>query len=126
VFSALLAFAASDAAAQGLPPPAAPERLLVAMDRDPFEVSPQLREGNNNRRIVRQDGAALNQLLRLHAIVRGPEGGIAKIQIGKDKPIVVRDGDELDVGGIRYIVAVEADGLMLRGAGAPQYKMQVR
>ncbi|MDR0717344.1 MAG: hypothetical protein LBF50_08005 [Azoarcus sp.] len=108
--------------------PDAPERAIDATirDRDPFEVSPRLREGNSrNNRPNMQEGMALNQLLRLRAVVRGPEGGIAKIQSGNNT-LVVRDGDEIDVNGIRYTVYVEADGLMLRGAGAPQYKMLVR
>jgi hypothetical protein len=108
--------------------PDAPERAIdnVIRDRDPFEVSPRLREDNaRNNRAGMQEGMALNQSLRLRAVVRGPEGGIAKIQSG-GTTLIVRDGDEIDVNGIRYTVYVEADGLMLRGAGAPQYKMLVR
>lgn len=98
-----------------------------APERDPFEVSPRLREnsGRAPSRFGPQEGMKLNQLLRLRAVVRGPEGGIAKIESGRDV-IVVRDGDELDVNNIRYTVTVEADGVLLRGAGAPQYKMLVR
>jgi hypothetical protein len=97
-----------------------------APERDPFEVSPRLRESSGRApRFSQQEGMRLNQLLRLRAVVRGPEGGIAKIQSGRNV-IVVRDGDELDVNNIRYTVTVEADGVLLRGAGAPQYKMLVR
>ncbi|MDR0702500.1 MAG: hypothetical protein LBF61_08885 [Azoarcus sp.] len=107
----------------------APPRTSItpdAPDRDPFEVSPRLREGNARAsRFGPQEGMRLNQMLRLRAAVRGPRGGIAKIESGKDV-IVVQDGDELDVNNIRYTVTVEADGVMLRGAGAPQYKMLVR
>lgn len=103
--------------------PDAPARDASALpERDPFEVSPRLREGGGRDARL---GLALNQALRLRAVVRTPEGGIAKIESGKDS-LVVRDGDELDVNGIRYTVKVEADGLVLRGAGAPQYKMQIR
>jgi hypothetical protein len=93
-------------------------------ERDPFEVSPRLRESGGRNRSA-PDGMALSQALRLRAVVRGVDGGIAKIQSGQDT-IIVRDGDELDVNGIRYTVKVEADGLVLRGSGAPQYKMLVR
>jgi hypothetical protein len=107
----------------------APPRTSItpnAPERDPFEVSPRLREGNTRSpRFSQQEGMALSQLLRLRAVVRGPAGGIAKIESGKDV-IVVHDGDELDVNNIRYTVTVEADGVLLRGAGAPQYKMLVR
>ena len=97
-----------------------------APERDPFEVSPRLRESSGRApRFNQQEGMRLNQILRLRAVVRGPEGGIAKIQSGRNV-IVVRDGDELDVNNIRYTVTVEADGVLLRGAGAPQYKMLVR
>jgi hypothetical protein len=97
-----------------------------APDRDPFEVSPRLREsGGRTSRFGPQEGMALSQILRLRAVVRGPDGGIAKIESGRDV-IIVRDGDELDVNNIRYTVTVEADGVLLRGAGAPQYKMLVR
>ncbi|MDR1661938.1 MAG: hypothetical protein LBR95_05880 [Azoarcus sp.] len=107
----------------------APPRTSItpnAPERDPFEVSPRLRAGNARApRFDQQEGMTLSQILRLRAVVRGPQGGIAKIESGKDV-IVVRDGDELDVNNIRYTVTVEADGVSLRGAGAPQYKMLVR
>jgi hypothetical protein len=97
-----------------------------ASDRDPFEVSPRLRESSGRAsRFNQQEGMALSQILRLRAVVRGPDGGIAKIESGRDV-IIVRDGDELDVNNVRYTVTVEADGVLLRGAGAPQYKMLVR
>lgn len=99
-------------------------RASGGTERDPFEVSPRLRESGRNRSTM-PDGMALNQALRLRAVVRGVDGSIAKIQSGQDT-IIVRDGDELDVNGIRYTVKVEADGLVLRGSGAPQYKMLVR
>jgi hypothetical protein len=98
---------------------ASPGAVPALPMRDPFEVSPRLREGNGRfSGFGQQEGMRLNQMLRLRAVVRGPRGGIAKIESGKDV-IVVHDGDELDVNNIRYTVTVEADGVMLRGAGAP-------
>ena len=106
--------------------PDAPRPAFDEAERDPFEVSPRLREGNSRaRRAGAQEGMALNRALRLVAVVRGPGGGLAKVKSGQEE-LVVRDGDELDVNGIRYTVTVEADGLTLRGAGAPQHKMLVR
>jgi hypothetical protein len=95
-------------------------------ERDPFEVSPQLRESNARApRVGPREGMTLSQILRLRAVVRGPDGGIAKIESGKDT-LVVHDGDELDVNDIRYTVKIEADGVRLHGSGAPQYKLLVR
>jgi hypothetical protein len=105
--------------------PDAPRRAIDEVERDPFEVSPRLRESAARSPRVDDGGMKLDRMLRLLAVVRGPEGGIAKIESGKET-FVVRDGDELDVNDIRYTVKVEADGVVLRGAGAPQYKMQVR
>jgi len=95
-------------------------------ERDPFEVSSQLRESNVRApRVGPGEGMTLSQILRLRAVVRGPDGGIAKIESGKDT-IIVHDGDELDVNDIRYTVKIEADGVRLHGSGAPQYKLLVR
>ncbi|MDR2688306.1 MAG: hypothetical protein LBB76_00940 [Azoarcus sp.] len=98
-----------------------------APERDPFEVSPQLREsGPRNSRVGgMQEGMVLNLNLRLKAMVRGPEGGMAQVQ-SSNGIFTVYEGDELEVNGIRYTVHIERDGLLLRGAGAPQYKMRVR
>lgn len=108
---------------------ATPPKVSITPDmpgRDPFEVSPRLREdGGRSFRLGQQEGMVLSKNLRLRAVVRGPQGGIAKMESGNDV-IIVRDGDELNVNDIRYTVTVEADGVLLRGAGAPQYKMLVR
>jgi hypothetical protein len=122
----------SEGGARFAPQAIAPPRTSIAPgpsdtpERDPFEVSPRLREDSGRTsRFSQQGGMALSQILRLRAVVRGPQGGIAKIQSGKNV-IIVRDGDEIDVNNIRYTVTVEADGVLLHGAGAPQYKMLVR
>jgi hypothetical protein len=116
------------------PPAAAPAATTTpataptaSVERDPFEVSPQLRESGLRARTGGGlgDNGALNRTLRIRAMARGPEGGIAQIEAGKDV-ITVRDGDELVVDGIRYTVHIERDSLVLRGAGAPQFKMLVR
>jgi hypothetical protein len=104
--------------------PDAPIRAVGNLERDPFEVSPQLRE-SRNRRVAQGDGVTISRSLRLRALARGPSGGVAQIQAGREV-LLVHDGDDLDVDGIRYTVHVEADGLVLRGAGAPQYKLLVR
>ncbi|MDR1351386.1 MAG: hypothetical protein LBJ59_11565 [Zoogloeaceae bacterium] len=105
--------------------PDAPNRLIDTLERDPFEVSPQLREGGRNRRVSQAEGVSISRNLRLRALARGNSGGVAQIQSGREI-LTVHDGDELDVDGIRYTVRVEPDGLVLRGAGAPQYRMLVR
>jgi hypothetical protein len=105
--------------------PDAPNRLIDTIERDPFEVSPQLREGGRRGRISRTEGVHINRNLRLRALARGANGGVAQIQAGREI-LTVHDGDELDVDGIRYTIHVEKEGLVLRGAGAPQYKMLVR
>lgn len=120
---ALFAAPASSAFANSAP------LTTATPERDPFEVSPQLREGNRRNRhggfSGTQEGVVLSRNLHLKAIARGPAGGIAQIQSGRDV-LTLRDGDELDVEGMRYTVHVEQDGLVLRGAGAPQFKLLVR
>ncbi|MDR2164879.1 MAG: hypothetical protein LBO79_04460 [Zoogloeaceae bacterium] len=106
--------------------PDAPNRFIDTVERDPFEVSPQLRAGGRNRRIGQMESVTISRALRLRALARGPSGGVAKIQLGRGEIITVYDGDDLDVDGIRYTVRVERDGLVLRGSGAPQYRMLVR
>ncbi|MDR0529001.1 MAG: hypothetical protein LBG69_05255 [Zoogloeaceae bacterium] len=116
-------------------PPAAlsaePSRGAASMEiaRDPFEVSARLRESKVTvGRSGQREGTVLSKHLRLKAVVRGPGGAIAKIESGVTgkETFIVQDGDELELDGVRYIVKVEADGLTLSGAGAPQYKMLIR
>ena len=107
-------------------PEATPAPAVAA--RDPFEVSPQLRESSLRNRpgsTLGGAGGAINRHLRIRAMARGPEGGIAQLEAGKDV-VTVRDGDELVVDGIPYTVHVERDGLLLRGSAAPQFRMLVR
>lgn len=120
---------------RGGPPPAAPaasptpaSSAQAGIERDPFEVSPQLRESSLRNRpgsTLGGAGGAINRHLRIRAMARGPEGGIAQLEAGKDV-VTVRDGDELVVDGIPYTVHVERDGLLLRGSAAPQFRMLVR
>jgi hypothetical protein len=101
---------------------AAPEII----ERDPFEVSPRLRElPPAAPRHGATDGAPLGQNMRLRAVVRTPAGSVAKIE-SSNLSMTVRDGDELDIGGIRYQVTVEAESVMLRGVSSPQYRMQIK
>lgn len=114
-------------AASPTPAPAAPA-AQAGIERDPFEVSPQLRESSLRNRpgsTLGGAGGAINRHLRIRAMARGPEGGIAQLEAGKDV-VTVRDGDELVVDGIPYTVHVERDGLLLRGSAAPQFRMLVR
>lgn len=114
-------------AASPPPAPAAPA-AQAGIERDPFEVSPQLRESSLRNRpgsTLGGAGGAINRHLRIRAMARGPEGGIAQLEAGKEV-VTVRDGDELVVDGIPYTVHVERDGLLLRGSAAPQFRMLVR
>lgn len=114
-------------AASPTPAPAAPA-AQAGSERDPFEVSPQLRESSLRNRpgsTLGGAGGAINRHLRIRAMARGPEGGIAQLEAGKEV-VTVRDGDELVVDGIPYTVHVERDGLLLRGSAAPQFRMLVR
>jgi hypothetical protein len=115
------------ATAPSVPPATPPANTAASLERDPFEVSSQLRESGMRARAggTLGDAGALNRNLRIRAMARGPAGGIAQIEAGKDV-ITVRDGDELVVDGIRYTVHIERDSLVLRGAGAPQFRMLVR
>ncbi|MDR2625848.1 MAG: hypothetical protein LBC37_05905 [Zoogloeaceae bacterium] len=117
--------AANPAPSRAAPPSPETSTAREIPERDPFEVSPRLLEARPRSRLPTGDSAALARNLRLRALARGPAGGVAQIQSGREL-LTVHDGDELDVDGIRYTVRLEADGLVLRGAGAPQYRLQVR
>ncbi|MDR1889607.1 MAG: hypothetical protein LBQ81_09570 [Zoogloeaceae bacterium] len=103
-------------------------------ERDPFELPPALspRKGNNDgisSGFLTDGGLSLNRSWRLKALARGPSGGIAQIQSGREV-ITVYDGDKVNLDGMAYTVRVEADGLILRfvpnDPGNQQIDMRVR
>lgn len=101
--------------------------MMPNIERDPFEVSPRLREGHSRigTDSYMENAALLKRELKLKALARGHGGGVAQIQWNKEI-ITANDGDELEFDGNRYLVKIDGDGLLLRGTSAPQYKIRVR
>lgn len=103
-------------------------------ERDPFEVSPRLREANPRSLATGAGGSRISRAWRLKALVSGPLGRIAQITSMQDDPtmeaMTVRDRDEVDFEGQRYVVKMlpemRPDHVELTGKGAPQLKVIIR
>lgn len=103
---------------------------VASVDRDPFEVSPRLRESGPRGITTGAGGSRISRTWRLKALVSGPLGRIAQITSLQDDPtmeaMTIRDKDEMDFEGQRYQVGVHADHVELTGKGAPQLKVIIR
>ncbi|MBN8284198.1 hypothetical protein [Zoogloea sp.] len=103
---------------------------VASVDRDPFEVSPRLREVSPRVTAPGVGGSRISRSWRLKALASGPLGRIAQITSTQDDPtmeaMTVRDKDEIDFEGQRYVVSVHADRVELIGKGAPQLKVIIR
>jgi hypothetical protein len=91
------------AAASGLP------------ERDPFEASPTLlSEGEASKRraniSIRTPNDAVFRALKLKALVRAKDGGVAQLTSGREL-LTLYDGDEIALEGRRYKVGIHPDGV---------------
>ncbi len=111
------------------PPPAVPRpgvgRRFEAMT-DPFEVSPQLREGRTGNRYTGLPGASILELqkqVQLRALLITPQGRAAQLSINNVETITVMDKELIDLGGLgTFLVQIERQGVTLFNPSMPQGK----
>lgn len=117
---------------EAAPQPEPPIRREIPMARrldsmiDPFEVSPQLREGR--RSPTRFSGLPVaskldvQRQIQVKALLITPRGRGAQLLVRGDQSILVKDGDLVDFGDLgTFTVHVGADeGVTLTNPGMPQ------
>lgn len=93
---------------------------------DPFEVSPQLREGRNGNRYSGSPGASILELqkqVQLRALIITPQGRAAQLFINRAETITVMDKELIDLGGLgTFLVQIERNGVTLYNPSMPQGK----
>lgn len=110
------------------PNPARQRRLEIA--NDPFEVSPQLREGRSfGSRYTGAPGASVLELQRqvqLRALLTTSNGKAAMLSIKNTETITVMDKELIDLGPLgTFLVQIDRDGVSLFNPSAPQGKKVV-
>ncbi|WP_153117610.1 hypothetical protein [Rhodocyclus tenuis] len=126
--------AAAATAAPGLPARQAllPRTAARRFDstNDPFEVSPQLREGRTGNRYQSGGGASvleLNRFIRLKAVLLIRGHSAAQLQIRNQETITVMDKELIDLGDLgTYQVTIDHDGVALANPGLPQGRKVLR
>ena len=102
----------------------------LEITNDPFEVSPQLREGRNfGSRYTGVPGASVLELQRqvqLRALLTTPYGKAAMLSIKNMETITVMDKELIDLGPLgTFLVQIDRDGVSLYNPSAPQGKKVV-
>lgn len=97
---------------------------------DPFEVSPQLREGRGfGSRYTGVPGASVLELQRqvqLRALLTTPNGKAAMLSIKNTETITVMDKELIDLGPLgTFLIQIGRDGVSLFNPSAPQGKKVV-
>jgi len=124
--------------------PAAPERAAErpeaavkalrpsrqnAQLNDPFEVSPQLREGRRGTRFAGLPGANVLDLQRrvqLKAILRTTQGTLAQLLINHKDTLTVMHKELIDLGDLgTFLVEVDSGTVTLSNPSTPQGKKVV-
>lgn len=131
---AVSAPAAAETAAPGLParqtllPRTAARRFDTT--NDPFEVSPQLREGRTGNRYPSGGGASvleLNRFIRLKAVLLIRGHAAAQLQIRNQETITVMDKELIDLGDLgTFQVTIDHEGVALANPGLPQGRKVLR
>lgn len=108
--------------------PTRQRRLDIA--NDPFEVSPQLREGRSfGSRYTGVPGASVLELQRqvqLRALLTTSHGKAAMLSIKNTETITVMDKELIDLGPLgTFLVQIDRDGVSLFNPSAPQGKKVV-
>jgi hypothetical protein len=113
------------------PPKANPARQRrLDITNDPFEVSPQLREGRSfGSRYTGAPGASVLELQRqvqLRALLTTPHGKAAMLSIKNTETITVMDKELIDLGPLgTFLIQIDRDGVSLFNPSAPQGKKVV-
>ena len=97
---------------------------------DPFEVSPQLREGRSfGSRYTGVPGASVLELQRqvqLRALLTTANGKAAMLSFKNTETITVMDKELIDLGPLgTFLVQIDRDGVSLINPSAPQGKKVV-
>ena len=96
---------------------------------DPFEVSPQLREGRRGARFAGLPGANVLDLQRrvaLKAILRTKQGTLAQLLINHKDTITVMHKELIDLGDLgTFLVEVDSGTVTLSNPSSPQGKKVV-
>ena len=97
---------------------------------DPFEVSPQLREGRSfGSRYTGAPGASvleLQRVVQLRALLTTSHGKAAMLSIKNMETITVMDKELIDLGPLgTFLVQIDRDGVSLFNPSAPQGKKVV-
>lgn len=101
----------------------------VGLTGDPFEVSPQLREGRSSYRFSGLPGANVLELQRrvqLRAVIRTPQGTLAQLLINNKDVVTIMDKELLDLGDLGTFQAeIQAGTVSLSNPSSPQGKKVV-
>jgi len=96
---------------------------------DPFEVSPQLREGRRGSRFAGLPGASVLELQRrvqLKAVLRTTQGTLAQLLINHKDTITVMHKELIDLGDLgTFLVEIDSGTVTLSSPSAPQGKKVV-
>lgn len=119
----------SERAGQVLPPAPAPAGRRGEPGNDPFEVSPQLREGRSTNRYTGLPGASILELqkqVQLRALIITPQGRAVQLFVRGAETITVMDKELIDLGSLgTFLVHIERDGVTLYNPSLPQGKKVV-
>ncbi len=96
---------------------------------DPFEVSPQLREGRSGSRFTGLPGASVLELqrrVRVRAVLRTPQGTLAQLLINNKDVVTLMDKELIDLGDLgTYQAEILAGAVSLANPSQPQGKKVV-
>lgn len=116
---------AAPAASPPAPTPSASVRRFESAN-DPFEVSPQLREGRSGARYTGLPGASILELqkqVQLRALLITPQSRAAQLSINQSETITVMDKELIDLGNLgTFLVQIDRDGVTLFNPSMPQGK----
>lgn len=117
--------------APGAPAPVAavPAPAPQEVERDPFEVSPQLKEGRSGMRFsgLPKSGALdLQRRIQIKAIMVTAQGGLAQLLVNGKDAVTVMDGELIDLGEMgTHQVRIVKGMVELHAPGAPEGKKVV-
>lgn len=108
--------------------PTRPSRQASTLS-DPFEVSPQLREGRRGARFAGLPGANVLELQRrvqLKAVLRTRQGTLVQLLINHKDTITVMHKELIDLGDLgTFLVEADSGTVTLSNPSAPQGKKVV-
>lgn len=105
-------------------------RRQIDIAVDPFEVSPQLREGRQRTPFSGLPGANVLELKRrvqLRAVIRTSQGTLAQLLVNDKDVVTIMDKELVDLGDMGTFQAeIHAGAVSLTPPGSPQKKVVLR